>query len=144
MDIDGVLVVSWEAIPGARDAVRRLQDGGTPFRLITNTTTITRDGIAERLVAAGFDVAPDGILTAALAAAAYIRRHHPGGRCYLLGMDDVAADLEGIELVDRDADVVIVAGADPAFTFDNLNRAFRMVLGGAALVAMHRNLYWME
>jgi HAD superfamily hydrolase (TIGR01458 family) len=144
MDIDGVLVVSWEAIPGATDAVRRLQDRGVPFRLITNTTTITRDGIADRLVAAGFDVTPDDILTAPLATAAYIRRHHPGAGCYLLGVDDVAADLEGIELVDRDADVVIVAGADPAFTFDNINRAFRMILDGAALVAMHRNLYWME
>jgi HAD superfamily hydrolase (TIGR01458 family) len=143
-DIDGVLVVSWEAISGATAAVRQLQDRGVPFRLITNTTTITRDGIAERLVSAGFDVTPNDILTAPLAAASYIRRHHPGARCYLLGVDDVAADLEGIELVDRGADVVIVAGADPAFTFENINRAFRMILDGAALVAMHRNLYWME
>jgi HAD superfamily hydrolase (TIGR01458 family) len=144
VDIDGVLVVSWEAISGATEAVRELQDRLVPFRLITNTTTITRDGIAERLASAGFDVSPGDILTAPRAAAAYLRRHHPGARCYLLGVDEVAADLEGIDLVDRDADVVMVAGADPAFTFDNINRTFRMILDGAALVAMHRNLYWME
>jgi HAD superfamily hydrolase (TIGR01458 family) len=59
-------------------------------------------------------------------------------------VDDIAGDLEGVRLVDRDADVVIVGGADEAFTFENINHAFRMVMAGAPLVAMHRNLSWME
>ena len=41
------------------------------------------------------------------------------------------------------ADVVLLAGADEDFTWDTLDRAFRMLLDGAALVAMHRNLSWM-
>lgn len=28
-------------------------------------------------------------------------------------------------------------------TYDNLNRAFRLVLGGAVLVGMHRNAWWL-
>src|SRR5262249_15688691 len=67
--------------------------------------------------------------------------------CYLLGVDGAATDMVGVNLVgqaDPDADVVIVAGADEAFTFDNLNHAFPLVLGGAALVAMQRNLSWKE
>jgi len=79
-----------------------------------------------------------------VATAAYLRANHPGARCFLLGIDDIAEDLEGIELVKGRADVVVVGGADEAFHFDNLNRAFRMVLAGAALVAMQRNLSWME
>ena len=144
LDIDGVLVVSWEPIPGAPGAVERLVDAGVPVRMITNTTTVTRAGIAEAMRRAGFEVEPADILTAPLATAAYVRRTHPGARCYLLGIHDIAEDLEGIELVERDADVVIVGGADEAFTFEHINRAFRMVMDGAALVAMHRNLSWME
>lgn len=144
LDIDGVLVVSWEPIPGAPDALERLRARGVPVALITNTTTLTRAGIADAMGRAGFDVEPSDILTAPLATASYIRRTHPGARCHLLGIDDITDDLEGIDLVDRDADVVIVGGADEAFTFDNINRAFRMVMNGAALVAMHRNLSWME
>jgi HAD superfamily hydrolase (TIGR01458 family) len=144
LDIDGVLVVSWEPIPGAVDALARLRAAGIPFRLITNTTTVTRAGIAEVLTRVGFEVSAAQVLTAPLATAAFVRRNHPGARCFLLGVEDIAADLEGIELVDRDADVVIVGGADEAFTFHNINRAFRMLMDGAALVAMHRNLYWME
>jgi HAD superfamily hydrolase (TIGR01458 family) len=60
-----------------------------------------------------------------------------------LGEADVAPDLEGVTLVDEDPDVVVVAGADDAFTWENLNRALRMLLDGAAFVAMHRNLTWM-
>jgi HAD superfamily hydrolase (TIGR01458 family) len=144
LDIDGVLVVSWEPIPGAPDALERLRARGVPVALITNTTTLTRAGIADAMGRAGFDVEPSDILTAPRATASYIRRTHPGARCHLLGIDDITDDLEGIDLVDRDADVVIVGGADEAFTFDNINRAFRMVMNGAALVAMHRNLSWME
>jgi HAD superfamily hydrolase (TIGR01458 family) len=144
LDVDGVLVVSWEPIPGAVGALARLRERGVPFRLITNITTTTRAGTAEHLRAAGFDVAPADILTAPSATAAYVARHHPGARCYLLGVHDIAPDLEGLRLVDRDADVVIVGGADEAFTFENINTAFRMVMDGAALVAMHRNLSWME
>ena len=46
LDIDGVLAVSWEALPGAVDALRRLREGGVPFRMITNTTTKTRADLA--------------------------------------------------------------------------------------------------
>ncbi len=144
LDIDGVLTVSWVPIPGAVGAISLLRRRDVPFALITNTTTVTRAGIADRLQRVGFDVGARDILTAPLATAGYVKRHHPGATCYLLGIDDIVEDLEGVRLVDQDADVVIVGGADEAFTFDNINRAFRMLMDGAALVAMHRNLYWME
>jgi HAD superfamily hydrolase (TIGR01458 family) len=40
------------------------------------------------------------------------------------------------------ADVVVLGGAGPAFTYDRLNEAFSLVVDGAPLVAMHRNLAW--
>ncbi len=144
LDVDGVLVVSWEPILGAVEALRWLREQGVPFRLVTNTTTVPRTRMAETLRAAGFDVAPEDLLTAPVATAAYLRANHPGARCFLLGIEDIAEDLAGIDLVSDRADVVVVAGADEAFHFDNLNRAFRMLLDGAALVAMQRNLSWME
>jgi HAD superfamily hydrolase (TIGR01458 family) len=38
--------------------------------------------------------------------------------------------------------VVILGGAGPEFSYAALNQAFGHVMGGARLVAMHRNLYW--
>jgi len=144
MDMDGVLTVSWEPIPGALEVVDLLRARGTPFRIMTNTTSHTRAALAAELRDAGFDVEPDDVMTAPVATAEYLRGRHSGARVFLLGETGVAGDLEGITLVDDEpADVVVVGGADEAFTFDSLNRAFRMLIAGAAFVAMHRNLSWM-
>lgn len=148
LDVDGVLVTSWEPLPGAVETLGRLRGAGVPFLLVTNATTRSRASLAEDL--APFDVEPDDLLTAPMATAAYLRAEHPGARVHLLGTGDVADDLEGIELVEEDADVVVIGGAsepdpehpDPTFAYENLDRAFRMLLEGAALVAMHRNLSW--
>ena len=69
LDIDGVLTVSWEALPGALEAIAWLRREQMPFRLITNTTTHTRRDLATTLGAAGFEVEPDQIVTAVVALA---------------------------------------------------------------------------
>lgn len=148
IDIDGVLTVSWEPLPGAVEAVERLRAADIGLALVTNTTSRTRARIAERLADAGFPVGPDDILTAPAVTAVYLREHHPEARCLLINTGDVRDDLSGVTLVDeKDAegavpDVVVLGGAGAAFTYAALNRAFRLVQQGAALVAMHRNLYW--
>jgi HAD superfamily hydrolase (TIGR01458 family) len=142
LDIDGVLTTSWRPLPGAAPTLEWIRRRGVPFALITNTTTHTRDELAATLHNAGIDVEPSEILTAVVATAAYLRAEHGGARVFLLSDGDARADLEGIELVDSDADVVVLGGASDAFAYETINRVFRMVAGGASLVAMHRNMYW--
>ena len=143
LDIDGVLTVSWRALPGAAETLAWLRDREVPFRLATNTTTLSRDDLAGTLRGAGLDVDPADLITAPVAAAEYLRRRHPGAGVFLLGGSGTRPDLDGVRLVDDGADVVLLAGADDDYTWGSLNRAFRMLRGGAALVAMHRNAWWM-
>ena len=143
LDIDGVLAVSWEPLPGSVDALRRLRDGDVPFRLITNTTTKTCADLAATLGDAGFDVTEDEIVTAVVATAGYLRTAHPGERVFVLSDGDAREDLAGVDLVDADdADVIVIGGAYEAFTYGTMNRIFRRLMDGASLVGMHRNLYW--
>jgi HAD superfamily hydrolase (TIGR01458 family) len=144
IDIDGVLTVSWEPLPGAVDAVTALSDAQLPFALVTNTTSRTRTRIAETLADAGFPIGPDDVLGAPAATAAHLREHHPDAACLLLSSGDVADDLDGVRLVgpDDDVEVVVVGGAGPEFSYEALDGVYRHLQGGAALVAMHRNLYW--
>lgn len=148
IDIDGVLTVSWEPLPGAVRAMERLRAVGVPLALVTNTTSRTREQIADLLAGAGFPVGAEDILTAPAVTAAHLREHHPGARCLLISSGDVRGDLSGVTLVDQEdadaavPDVVVLGGAGDAFTYAALDRAFRLVQQGAALVAMHRNLYW--
>ena len=144
LDIDGVLAVSWEPIPGAVDAVAWFRRERIPFRLITNTTTHTRRGLAQTLGEAGFDVRADEIVTAVTATAAYLRAFHPSAPAFVLTDGDPGEDLDGVPSTDRpeDAEVMVIGGACDVFTYDLVNRIFRRVKDGAPLVGMHRNLYW--
>ena len=144
MDIDGVLTVSWVAIPGAVEALQRLRDASVPVVLVTNTTSIGRAAVATRLRDAGFAVDDDEILTAPVMTASYLRREHADERVAVVGEGDVTADLDGVRVVDLadDPDVVVLAGGGPALDYATLNRLFQLVVDGTPLVAMHRNLSW--
>lgn len=144
VDIDGVLTVSWRALPGAASGLARLRDAGLPLRFVTNTTSASRAEIVERLGGAGFAVAIDEVLTAPAATAAWLAEHRPGARCHLLTSGDPRPDLTEARLVapEEPADVVLLGGAGPEFGYEALNRALELLLDGAELVAMHANRYW--
>jgi len=151
IDIDGVLTVSWEPLPGAVEALRDIREAGFAVALVTNTTSRTRASIAGTLRESGFAVDAQDILTAPVVTAAYLAEHWPGARCALLNSGDIRQDLDGVTLVEPEGaaadaydvpDVVIVGGAGPEFDYAALNRAFGYLQRGARLVAVHRNLYW--
>jgi len=144
IDIDGVLTLSWEPIDGAREAVKRLRAAKVPMRFVTNTTSIPCAEVIDRLDAAGIPVDGHQVFTAPIATAAWLNAAYPGARCHLLNSGDLADDLHGLDLVplDEPADVVLLGGAGPEFSYDALNRALGLLLDGAELVAMHQNRYW--
>ena len=145
LDIDGVLHVSGEPIPGAPEAVRRLRDGANRIRFLTNNTVRSRAKLVAELRSLGFDVEEDDVETTLLAAGRLLA----GLRVLPVTMPSVHADLERfVELVDEGADVVLVGGADETeetgriFAYESLNRAFAELRRGARLVALHRNRWW--
>jgi HAD superfamily hydrolase (TIGR01458 family) len=145
LDVDGVLHVSGDAIPGAADAVRRLRENGHRLRLVTNNTTRSRFQLASELRSLGFDVDEGELETTPVAAARLLA----GKRVLTLTMAAIRSDLEEhLELVEKNAEVVLVGGADESeetgrvFAYENLNRAFAELRGGARLVALHRNRWW--
>lgn len=141
-DIDGVLVTSWQPIPGAVETLRLLADHQIACSYLTNTTTRTRGEIADALARAGMHVRPDEVITAAVLTADYIRTHHPHARCFLVNDGDVTEDMPGIEFVDTDPDVVILGGAGPQYSHLTLSRVYDWMVNGVPVVAMHRSAFW--
>ena len=145
LDIDGVLHVSGEAVPGGAEAVRELREDGHRLRFVTNNTTRARTRLADDLRGLGIELEDDELATTPLAAGGLLA----GRRVLALTMAAVRDDLaERVELVDRNADVVLLGGADESdetgqvFSYENLNRAFAELEGGARLVCLHRNRWW--
>src|ERR1044072_6377450 len=96
LDIDGVLAVSWEPLPGAIETVAWLREHAVPFRMLTQTTTDTRADLAATLCDAGIEAAPEEIVTAVVATASYLRAEHAGERVFVLSDGDALTDLEGV------------------------------------------------
>ncbi len=143
IDVEGVLHIDGQPIPGAVEALQTLAEAGLPFVLLTNTTSRTRRQLGALLRRLGFPVSDQRIVTAATATADYLRQQYPGESCYLLVEGDLSEEFAGIRLTEGyDARVVVIGGAGDCFTYERINRAFRLLLSGAAFVAMHKNLTW--
>lgn len=150
-DIDGVLVTSWQPIPGAADALSVLAERQIARAYLTNTTTRTRQQIASTLCAAGMDVRPDEVITAAALTADYVRAQYPGARCFLVNSGQIADDMPGIDVVDSAAcdvatveapDVVLLGGAGDGYNHLTLSRVYDWMSQGVPVVAMHRSTSW--
>jgi HAD superfamily hydrolase (TIGR01458 family) len=142
LDLDGVLYVEDEAIPGATDAVEAFRAGDLGLRFVTNTTARSRAATLRRLERLGFELEPEELVTPA--ALARQRCEEAGHRTVALIMnEDVKEDFEGLEEVAEGPDAVIMGDLGEAFGFAILNRAFRMVMDGAELIALQKNRFWL-
>jgi 4-nitrophenyl phosphatase len=137
VDLDGVMYVGSEGVPGAAAALERLQGQGWRVLFVTNNATKERRVAAEAIATrTGFPATEDQVLTSAYATA----RHLAGEveRVLVVGAPGLTATLqaEGIEVVTRfeDAEAVVV-GLDPELTYDKLVEAALGVRAGARLVA---------
>jgi HAD superfamily hydrolase (TIGR01458 family) len=143
VDLDGVLYVEDEPVPGAVEAVAALRALGLRLRFVTNTTARSRARTLEKLGHLGFGVPERELVTpAALAVRHCAERDHR--RVALVMNEDVKVDFAGLEEVAEHADAVILGDLGPAFGYDVLNRAFRLVMDGAELVALQKNRYWLR
>lgn len=139
LDLDGVVYLADEPIPGSAEAVASLVSEGRRVVFLTNNSAPTPEEVMNRL--AGFGI-PDGpqIVTSAMATAELLARGdgHPRS-AFVIGEGGVRAALTkaGIDVLDGEpnkADVVVV-GWDRSVDFDKLRRATILVRGGARLVA---------
>jgi HAD superfamily hydrolase (TIGR01458 family) len=62
--------------------------------------------------------------------------------CKLVVNDEVLGDFRAFTQSDSDARAVVIGDIGNAWTYDLLNTIFRLVMGGAELVALHRNKFW--
>ncbi len=142
IDLDGVVYVQERLIPGALDTLRLMRERQIPHRFVTNTTSISRRMLAERLHTAGIDIPPDHLFTAPLAAARYLRERQ-NVRCFFYTRPAILEDFDGIEQVTENPTHVVIGDVGEGFSYRNLNEVFRMIRTGADIVAFQKNRYWL-
>jgi HAD superfamily hydrolase (TIGR01458 family) len=147
LDLDGVVYVGDEPVRGAAETVEWLAREGVPYLFLTNTTSRPRQALVDKL--AGMDVAaePDQLLTPAVAALAWLRRHDVA-RPAVFAPDPTAQELAELDPLPADAEdgagAVVIGDLGESWDFPTLNRALRLLMADSdvPLVALGMTRYW--
>ena len=136
-DLDGVIYLGNELIPGADRALEQLRSSGWQTLFCTNNSSRTPEQAAEKLRRlTRLPIEPDETVSSAQAAASVVAGQV--GSAYVLGGPGVHGALEavGVAVVTdwRGAEAVVV-GLDIDLTYDVLRDASLAVRAGARFVA---------
>ncbi len=141
IDLDGVLVLGRDAVPGAPAAVKKLRDMGLKLRFLTNNATRSRRMIRKYLFENGFSVEEEEIMSSAYCAASYLKERYGKGRVFIIGEEGLAEELDraGFDLVMDDGADFVVVGLDRRLTYEKLAIAFRALKRGAKFIATNED-----
>jgi len=130
-DLDGVVWLMNEPIPGSVDAIDSLRLLGHRVMFVTNNSSATIGDQERKLAAMGIPASGD-VCTSAQAAALLLR---PGERVLVAGGPGVfeAVEMAGAQIVEDDAETVIV-GYHNTFDYKSMSRAATAIRKGARLI----------
>jgi HAD superfamily hydrolase (TIGR01458 family) len=138
LDLSGVLYDGASVIPGALEAVERVQDSALEIRFITNTSQRTRASLLAHLRSLGFAVDKSQLFTAVDVARQWLRQRQLRPFCLL--HQDIHCEFADFDQCDPNA--VFIADAVDGLNYRNLNRAFQLCMTGAPLLGVGYNRYY--
>ncbi|MCW8931610.1 MAG: TIGR01458 family HAD-type hydrolase [Gammaproteobacteria bacterium] len=140
LDLSGVLYIDGKLISGAVEAIESLQDVHIPLRFITNTTRRSRIMVYNDLKNIGFNIDLDTLYTPVQAVINYLKINNLVP--HLLVHPNIKDEFK--EWRQQSPNVVLLGDAAEYFNYTELNKAFRLLMKGAPLIAMGNNRYFKE
>jgi HAD superfamily hydrolase (TIGR01450 family) len=145
VDLDGVVWIGRDPVPGAVETLRRLLEQGRELVFVTNNPGRAASSYVERLREAGLPVSAAAVVTAGTATAELAaRRAGAGSSAFVIGAPAFreSAAAAGLELLEGEraqrAEVVLVSG-HRGFDYEELFTATRALQHGAELFATSRD-----
>ncbi len=140
MDIDGVLVRGGTALPGAKEALEELRKRG-PVLLLTNNSTKSRAGTAQRLLEAGIPAKAEEVLPSSFVAAKFLLREFGPVRYWFIGESGISEEMEALgHILVRPTEAEwLVVGMDRKLSYEKLAQALQALLRGARLLATNED-----
>lgn len=131
-DLDGVVWLSHQPIPGAVESVGLLRERGHRVVFVTNNSSPTVAEHEAALAAVGIPAVGD-VLSSSMAAALLVE---PGQRAFVCGNHGIVESLErrGVEVVAEGPADVVVVGFHRTFNYESMRVASQLVRDGALLV----------
>lgn len=145
LDLDGVVYVGEQAVPGAPALLDRARQAGLALAFITNNASRPPTAVVEKLGRLGVRAEVEDVVTSAQAAASLLAARHPGGaRVAVLGAAGLAEALEAAGLtpatVDDPGAVALATGYGPDVPWRDVMRAAVRVRDGLPWTASNADL----
>lgn len=137
-DLDGVVWLGDQPLPGASEGVEYLRSLGSQVVFVTNNSSLVVDEYLTKLGACGITASPDDLLTSGMVAAWVLATElSPGARVLACAGPGVreALSAQGFEVVERYPAEAVVVGWHRTFDFDELDRTATAIRQGARFIA---------
>lgn len=145
VDLDGVVYVGPDAVPGAAEAVAAATAAGLRMCYLTNNASRTPDTVADHLRRLGVPATVDDVLTSAQVGAALLAERLPAGsRVLVVGGEGLERALTAAGLVPvnstDDGAVAVAQGFHPDLTWRRIAEGTRAVRSGLLWLATNLDL----
>ncbi len=140
-DMDGVIYHGDKLLEGVKEFLDRLVAENKSFLFLTNSSERSPRELQQKLARLGLAVGEEHFYTSALATAAFLSSQNPGCSAYVIGEPGLVNALyeAGITMNDCDPDYVVV-GESRTYSYEKIERAVRLVLGGAKLIGTNSDI----
>ncbi|HEL0246092.1 TPA: TIGR01457 family HAD-type hydrolase [Streptococcus equi subsp. zooepidemicus] len=142
IDLDGTIYQGKNRIPAGERFIKRLQEKGIPYLLVTNNTTRTPEMVQEML-ANQFNVHTglETIYTATMATVDYMNDMNRGKTAYVIGETGLTSAIaEAGYLEDRENPAYVVVGLNTEVTYEMLSIATLAIQKGALFIGTNPDL----
>lgn len=143
-DLDGTLYIDQKAVEGAVEAIKQLRQQGYLIRFMTNTTTKTQAVLTQQLIAMGFNVYTNELISAPEAARIKLRQYQQSKpiRIWPVVSPEILPDFNEFLIDESNPDFIVLGDIGDAWTLQLINRLFSAMQQGAQLIALHKNKFW--
>jgi NagD protein len=141
IDMDGVIYHGNQLLRGAAEFVEWLNGNDKAYLFLTNSSERSPIELAQKLARLGINVEPGHFYTSALATAGFLASQRPGGSVYVIGEPGLIQALydAGFTMNNINPDYVVV-GEGRGYSLETLERAVKLVMGGARLIGTNPDL----
>lgn len=134
IDLSGTLHIENKITPGAVSALQKLRSLDVELKFVTNTTKEDLSSLHSRLRSLDFEIAESEIYTSLIAARNLLRKMTV--RPFLMLSESAKKDFAEFET--KDPNCVVVGLSPEHFNYASMNEAFRLLMEGFPLVAIHK------
>lgn len=140
LDLDGVVYVADEALPGAVETLQRLRRQGKALRFLTNDPRPTRRDIVRRLSELNIECHIPEVVTSGWATAIHLKESRLRSS-YVVGSDGLRREIEsvGVRLRGKEEVDAVVVGCDEDVAYPQICRAARLIRGSAQFIATNND-----